>query len=135
MINERFDRLMDDLDEAYKTNNLAEISRINSIIMGDLEVSVSESTLDYDFIESIKGKTVHKTLKKFIKEGGLSKTDVLKLISSLTTHLIIESDVRGKDINLYPINVFSDNVSKLIKEEVGVDDVQKFLHSRYGRFI
>jgi hypothetical protein len=131
----RFDELMDLLEIAYKNNDVNEVNRINSLIMGDLEVEVSESVLDYEFVESLRGKTVYKTLKKFIKEGDMGRSEVAKLVSSLVTHLIIESGVRSRDMKDYPIKILVDMVINLVSDEVSVSEVKRFLQNRYGRFI
>jgi hypothetical protein len=130
-----FNELLVKLDEAYKDNNVTEINRINSLIMGDLGIALNESALDFEFMESIKGKTVYKNLKKFVKEDSMDSSDVLKLLSSLVTHLIIESSVRNKELNDYPIKILNRMIDKIVSDKEMISDAKEFLHSRYGRFI
>lgn len=132
----KFEKLLNDLEKAYADNNVAEVNRINALLMGDLEVSVSESALDFELMESVKGKAVSKTLEKFIiKEETLKKGDVLKLLSSLVTHIIIESEVKKKDLNNYPIKILLNLIDGIVVDEGVIKDAKKFLYDRYGRFI
>jgi hypothetical protein len=125
-----FDELMNLLEQAYKDNNVSEVNRINNLIMNGLEVVVSESSLDYEFIESIRGKTVFKSLVKLVREDTMDKHDVLKLFSSLVTHLVIESDLKKKDIKNYPIMM-----DRMVVDERVMVDAKKFICDRYKRFI
>jgi len=131
----KFDELMNQLEVAYKENNVTEMNRLNTLIMEGLEVSVSESSLDFEFIESIRGKNVYKGLCKVIDEKQkVDAVDTLKLISSLVTHLVIESEVKKKDIKNYPIKLFTDMISGIVTEGK-IEDAQRFLRDKYGRFI
>ena len=131
----QFDVLMNQLEEAYRKNDLTEINRINALVMNGLEITISESALDYELIESLRGKVVYKNLVKLINENSLAKHDTLKLISSLITHLIIESEVRSKDLKNYPITILIDVLRKAVVDEGKIEDAQKFLRDRYSRFI
>jgi hypothetical protein len=134
--NNRLDELMNLLENAYKENNVKEINRIDSLIMEGLEVSITESSLDYEFIESIKNKAVYKNLVKHLNEDiGINKHDTLKFLSSMVTHLIIESEVRRKDLNNYPIKLFLDMIQRVSNEGGNIRDVKEFLQNRYGRFV
>jgi hypothetical protein len=134
--NNKLDELMDKLSSAYANNNLKEINRINSLIMEGLEVNITESALDYEFIESIRNKAVYKNLVKHIRENFCyKKHDTLKFLSSMVTHLIIESELKDKELNNYPIKLFLDMIHRLASEGGSIQDVKEFLQNRYGRFI
>lgn len=130
-----FNSMLELLDKAHKENDVTEINRVNSMIMESLGITTNESALDYEFMESIKGKAVYKNLKKFIREDSMSKEDVLKLLSSLTTHLIIESSLKNKCLQYYPIKILNRMIDDLISNEEMIPDVKNFLHDRYNRFI
>lgn len=130
----RFIELMGELDIAYKNNDVKEVNRINSLIMSGLEVTATESTLDYDFIESIKGKKIYEGLKDVLKKD-LSSHDVIKVMSSIVTHLVIESKVRNKSLKEYPIKLFLNMIERIVNDEGKIEDAKKFIHDRYGRFI
>jgi hypothetical protein len=131
------DSLFGQLDEAYKKGDTVEINRINQEIMSSLGNHVTESSVDYDFIRNIEGKPVYKTLSKFIGGDSLDEREVAKLLSSLVTHMIIESTVSDKDIKNYPVRSFINSIDKLIYDREGVqlDDIRKFLQERYSRFL
>jgi hypothetical protein len=134
--NNKLDELMNMLEKSYKENDIKEINRINSLIMEGLEVNITESSLDFEFIESIKNKSVYKNLVKHIKENVcIQKHDTLKFMSSMVTHLIIESEVKNKDLSNYPIKLFLDMINRLANEGGNIQDVKEFLRSRYERFI
>lgn len=132
----KMDEMMDMLEKAYKDNDIKEVNRINCVIMEGLEININESTLDFEFIESIRNKAVYKNLCKLIKEDKLEDIhDNLKFLSSMVTHLIIESDIKNKDLKNYPIKIFLDMINRIVNEEGNAKDVKEFLQNRYGRFI
>lgn len=125
---------MNQIEEAYKSNNVTEINRLNSIIMSGLDVTISESAVDFEFIESIKGKAVYKSLVKVVRGEAMGLHETLKLLSSLVTHLIIESDSKNKELRGYPIKLFSDMIEKIVVEGE-IEDAKKYLRNKYGKFI
>jgi hypothetical protein len=130
----KFNELMELLDSAYKNNDVSEVNRINNLIMNGLEVQASESSLDYEFIESIKGKKIYEGIKDVLKKD-ISRNDMLKVLSSIVTHLIIESKVRNRNIQDYPIKLFLSMIERIVNDEGKIEDAKKFIHNKYGHFI
>ena len=92
--------LFNELSEAVRSGNVEEIEKLKRKI---LLVGRDES-LDKNFINSIKGKTLYKNLNRFIHNQDIDNYECAKMITSLITHLIIESMVRGSDIRNYPLS-------------------------------
>ena len=92
--------LFNELSEAVRSGNVEEIEKLKRKI---LLVGRDES-LDKNFINSIKGKTLYKNLNRFIHNHDIDNYECAKMITSLITHLIIESMVRGSDIRNYPLS-------------------------------
>jgi hypothetical protein len=130
----KIEKILELLEDAYKRSDIVEINKLNVLVYEGLDSVVSESSLDFELLESIKNKTIYKTLCKSIHEG-VSKHNLLKMLSSLVTHMIIESECRNKNITNYPIEIFQGMISKLLKDEVTIDETRKFLQDKYGRFL
>ena len=78
--------LFNELSEAVRSGNVEEIEKLKRKI---LLVGRDES-LDKNFINSIKGKTLYKNLNRFIHNQDIDNYECAKMITSLITHLIIE---------------------------------------------
>lgn len=124
---------MKDLDIAFSSGDPEEVKRINKKIHSHL-YGVKDDTLDSDFIDSIRGKAVYKSLKKSSVGEGLSEEDNLKMLSSLVTHLVIESSLRGVDLKEYPVKDILSAVNKIVYEGDSGHDIRDFLRERYSGF-
>ena len=124
--------LFEKLNEAIKAGNTEEIERIKKeILMGDRDVQ-----LDEHLINSLNGKSIYKNIRKIIKEKeGISEADYAKVISSLITHAIIESEGTGNSYQSYGIDDMYSLLGKFITgDEDASEDAKKFIISRYSEF-
>ncbi len=128
--------LLKELDIAYAENNLLRINEINSNLMKEIGVKVGESSIDFEFINSINGKPVYNNLVKIIENKNLSNKSIAKTLTSLVTHMIIESEVKGVEIDNFPVKNILETVQSLLYNE-GFDrgEVVEFLSEKYRKFI
>lgn len=128
-VNELYDRLQ----EAVTNEDHAMIEKLHHQILN----FGRDTSIDEAFIQSIKGKTLGKNLKRIIKEdANFSYNDYTKIISSLITHAIIESEISGKSLDDYAIKEMYILLGKLINENEGaVSDVKEFITERYEEFM
>jgi cellulose synthase/poly-beta-1,6-N-acetylglucosamine synthase-like glycosyltransferase len=129
------DDYLADLDRAYAAGDVDEVMRINKLIYESLGDIVSESSLDYELINSLKGKAIYKNLVKAINGDELKKYDLIKLLSSLITHITIECDLKGKNLKDFPIKTLLNSLDTLVYGDGGEDNVKKFLREKYSRYI
>lgn len=125
--------LFEKLNEAVASGNQEEIDRIKrEILLGGRDTSIDEN-----FMKSIEGKALYKNVRSLIKEGvEKSKYDYAKIVSSLITHAIIESEKSGKSYNDYGINEMYVVLGKLISgDEDAINETKNFISSRYSEFI
>ena len=125
--------LFDKLNEAVSRGDQSEIDRIKKeILLGGRDTSIDEN-----FMKSIEGKTLYKNVKSLIKEGTVKSTqDYTKIVSSLITHAVIESEKSGKSYSDYGINEMYVILGKLITgDENAINETKNFLSSRYAEFI
>ena len=125
--------LFDKLNEAMSRGDQSEIERIKKeILLGGRDTSIDEN-----FMKAIEGKTLYKNVKSLIKEGTVKSTqDYTKIISSLITHAVIESEKSGKSYSDYGINEMYIILGKLITgDENAINETKNFLSSRYSEFI
>ena len=125
--------LFDKLNEAMSRGDQSEIERIKKeILLGGRDTSIDEN-----FMKAIEGKTLYKNVKSLIKEGTVKSTqDYTKIISSLITHAVIESEKSGKSYSDYGINEMYVILGKLITgDENAINETKNFLSSRYSEFI
>ena len=125
--------LFEKLNEAVASGNQEEIDRIKKeILLGGRDTSIDEN-----FMKSIEGKALYKNVRSLIKEGvEKSKYDYAKIVSSLITHAVIESEKSGKSYNDYGINEMYVVLGKLISgDEDAINETKNFISSRYSEFI
>ncbi len=134
--NEHIEALLKDMDVAYNQNNLTKINEINNELMRAIGVKVSEASVDFEFINSIRGKPVFNNLTKIVEDKNLSNHSLAKTVTSLITHMIIESEVKEIDINVFPVKNFLGIVEKLLYDEsYDRSDLVAFLSDKYSKFI
>lgn len=125
--------LFDALQDAITQGDLVGAQRIQAkILRGSRDTSLDENLLD-----SIKGKVLYKSILKIISDTpDLSISWYIKVISSLLTHNVIESEVTKNSLNSYPIKELYVVLGNLISSKEGaVDDAKVFIKDRYGELI
>jgi hypothetical protein len=136
MDNRDLNDLLAKLDKAFESGDIAEITRINAEIYKNLGNTIVESSLDLEFINSIKDKAVYKNLKKFINGVTNDKLEVIKLLSSLVTHMTIECQIKGQEMKKYPIKGLINAVDSLVYGEVGsLDEYRQYLREKYEKYM
>lgn len=98
-------------------------------------MSGRDISIDIDFINSIKGKTLYKTMLKSVKhDNNMTFLDYEKMVSSLITHCLIEVQVKNRDVNDYPVRELYVLLGKFVndeKKDMAVDDCKSFIQDRY----
>jgi hypothetical protein len=127
------ENLFDKLNEAITSGNTDEVERIKKqILLGGRDTSIDEN-----FIKSIQGKTLFKNVRSLIKEGTVkSEYDYAKILSSLITHAIIQSEKTGTPYKEYGVNEMYVILGKFISgDEDAINETKNFISSRYSEFI
>lgn len=120
------------LDEACLSGDVEEIKRINDVIVGNINGTIV-CNLDEELILSIKNKPVHTNLLKVLK-GDVTDSVVAKVLSSLVTHMIIESEVKGRELSKFPVSEMLDLIKDLVSGGKSRGDIVDFLRERFGKF-
>lgn len=125
--------LYDKLQEAVTNEDHGMIEKLHHQILN----FGRDTSIDESFIQSIKGKTLGKNLKRIIKEdNGFSYNDYTKIVSSLITHAVIESELSERSLDDYAIKEMYILLGKLINKNEGViDEVKEFVAERYEEFM
>lgn len=127
--------LLEELSAAIESGNQEEIDRVKrKLLLADRDLSIDE-----DFIESIKGKTLYKNIVKSVNEDStMEYLDYSKMVSSMITHCIIESQVKGKSLDDYPIKelyvILGSFINSKDSEEESVIKCKNFINERYSQF-
>lgn len=129
----QLDELYAKLQEAVTEGDHDTISRIQKKILN----MGRDSSIDESLMRSVSGKTLGKNIKRIIKEdNGFSEMDYAKIVSSLITHAIIESEASGKSLDDFSIKEMYIILGKFInKSEGAVDDIKEFVTERYEEFL
>lgn len=125
--------LFDRLNEAITNGNTEEAEKIKKqILLGGRDTSIDEN-----FIKSIQGKTLYKNVRSLIKEGSVrNEYDYAKILSSMITHAIIESEKSGKPYSDYGVNEMYVILGKFISgDNSAINETKEFISSRYSEFI
>lgn len=129
------DTLLAELDDAILRGDVDKVNRINIEINKALGGTVSESAHDYELLNNLKGKTIFGNLSKVINGEEVSNLFLVKLLSSLITHMAIESEKSNKDIKKFPIRTFMSAIDGLIfQDNYDRSEIIEFLDNRYGKF-
>ena len=126
--------LFDELQKAISEGNKEEIERVQRKIL----LAGRDESIDEDFINSIKGKTLHKNISRIaLDEKDFTNEEYMKIISSLITHNIIESEKTGKSLQDYPIKELYVILGNFINEGNGdaVNECKRFVKERYTQFL
>lgn len=126
--------LFEELQKAISNGDNAEVERIQrKILLEDRDDSIDEG-----FINSIKGKTLCKNIYRIASgERDFTNEEYMKIVSSLITHNIIESEQTGKSMQDYPIKELYVILGKFINEGNGdaADECKRFIQERYVKFL
>ena len=124
----------DELSEAIRSGNKEEIERVKRKIL----LASRDESIDMDFIEEIKGKTLYKNLVKFLGGEEFDNYSCAKMITSLITHFIIEAQLKGNKLINYPLSdlyiVLGDFISNPESEKFK-DSCKNVLYDRYSGFL
>ena len=120
-----------ELQEAISRQDSEAIERIQrKILLGNRDESIDEN-----FIASIKGKTIHKNIARIIDGKEFTDSEYAKIISSLITHTIIESEQTGRKLDDYPIKELYILLGNFINEGNGAYECKRFIQERYSQFL
>lgn len=125
--------LFQQLNEAIDSGDLEEMEKLRKQILSGCRDDKVEEAL----MQSLKGKQIYKNIAG-VCEGSreLSKHDYMKMISSLITHSIIESEVREVDLSELPIKELYVILGDMINGSEGaVNNVQEYIKERYSKFL
>lgn len=123
--------LFKDLQEAISRQDPEAIERIQrKILLGNRDESIDEN-----FIISLKGKTIHKNLARIVEGREFTDSEYAKIISSLITHTIIESEQTGRSLDDYPIKELYILLGNFINEGNGANECKRFIQERYSQFL
>lgn len=121
-----------ELQRAYDSGDLKEVERIQRKIL----LAGRDESIDENFIASIKGKTLSKSVQRILDNREYTESEYAKIVSSLITHNIIESEKTGRGFDDYPIRELYILLGNIINGEDGaIDECKKFVKERYGRFL
>ena len=134
--------LFEELEKAINDKDSDKIEKLRRRILLDDR----DEALDRDFIESVKGngsrnKTLYVNMKKAVNsEVREDWIWYAKLVSSLITHILIESQVRGRDLSEYPIADLYSLLGDFILNRDGsvessIEKCIDFINTRYFSFI
>lgn len=128
------DSYLDELNEAIKSGNQEEIDRIKrKILLADRDESI-----DKNFIEEIKGKTLYKTLVRFLSGDERDNYNCAKMITSFITHCIIEAQIKGNDLKVYPLSELYVVLGEFVSNpnsETFKSKCRDILYDRYSQFL
>ena len=133
--------ILRELERAVRENDPEKIERLRRrLLLDDRDESV-----DKDFVDSIRGngsrnKTLYVNLRKALNQN--IKEDWIwyaKLVSSLITHILIESQVRDRDIRDYPIvelySLLGDFILNKEDRDITIGKCMDFINTRYFSFV
>lgn len=127
--------LLEELSKAIESGNQEEIDRVKrKLLLADRDLSIDE-----DFIESIRGKTLYKNIVKSVNEDNtMDYLDYAKMVSSILTHCIIESQVRDRSVDDYPIKelyvILGSFINNKDSEDESIAKCKDFINERYLQF-
>lgn len=95
-----------------------------------------DKELDRDLINSIKDKTLGKSIRKILRDDEIDREFCMKTISSLLTHIIIEAGIRERSPDDYSIREVYVILGGFVNDKAdAVQDAKKFISDRYAEFM
>lgn len=125
--------LFNKLNKAIQEGNQSEVERLKEEIL----LAGRDKSIDQNFIQNIRSKTLCKNLKRIINSGDVSTSSCAKIVSSLITHVLIEKDtnnVNSDDLGIKELYVILGGFVNG-DEENAVNAAKKFITSRYSEFL
>lgn len=124
--------LFEELQNAINKGDYDEAERVKKRIL----LESRDTSIDERFIESIKGKTLSKNLSRIIEGKEFTNNEYMKIVSSLITHSIIESEQTGRSLEDYPIHEMYIILGNFINNgKDAVDECKRFIKERYGNLL
>ncbi len=126
--------LFEELQEAIVSGNQKEVEKIQRKIL----LAGRDESIDEDFVNSIKGKTLYKSISRIANnEKEFTEMEYMKIVSSLITHNIIESEKTGKSMQDYPIKELYVLLGSFVNNGNGdaVNECKRFICERYSQFL
>lgn len=124
--------LFEELQKAINVGDYDEVERIKRRIL----LENRDTSIDERFIASIKGKTLAKNLSRIVEGREFTNNEYMKIISSLITHSIIESEQTGRGLSDYPIHEMYIILGNFINNgKDAVDECKRFITERYGNLL
>ena len=132
------DKYLEELDQAYVAGDVEKIREINDKILKEGSSESGEKVneeYDREFIREMDGKALCKNMKR-VMEGTAERLEVVKMLSSLITHLVIECQKKEREMGEYPIRKALGYLEEEVKwGSMDKGEVSEFIRERYGRFI
>lgn len=124
--------LMEEFQKALQSGDYDKVEQLRK----DILLEGRDKSIDANFIASIKGKTLSKNLSRMVNGQDFTRFECMKIVSSLITHSIIESELTGIDLEEYPIHDLYILLGNLINDTPeSLQDCRKFVTSRYREFL
>lgn len=128
------DKILNELQEAIMSGDKERADKLRrKLLLADRDESIDEA-----FIEALKGKTIYRSIRKISedKENDMSYIKCSKVVSSLITHMLIESERTGNSVKDYPIQELYIILGKFVNEDGGaVNEFREFIQERYQQFL
>lgn len=123
-----YSRLKDAIDSG---DSQAIIDAKNALLLAGRDKSI-----DKNLIESVKDKTLGKSLKRIVNNEDVDKLFCMKSISSLLTHIVIEADINDRNLDEYSIKELYVILGGFVNDkENAIYDAKKFISDRYAEFL
>ena len=94
-----------------------------------------DDSIDENFMSSLKGKTLNKNISRIVEGREFTEAEYAKIISSLITHTIIESEQTGRSLDDYPIKEMYILLGNFINEGHGANECKRFIKERYSKYV
>ena len=125
-----FNSFMKRLQEAISSGDVDEVNRLKESFLNN-----SNPTTDENLIKALRGKPLYKNLKKIALNQVTDRNTILKTLSSLITHTIIESEKTSTPLHDFAVDEMYILLGKLLGEEGVEDEVQRFISSRFSTYL
>ena len=123
-----YSRLKDAIDSG---DSQAIIDAKNALLLAGRDKSI-----DKNLIESVKDKTLGKSLKRIVNNEDVDKLFCMKSISSLLTHIVIEADINDRNLDEYSIKELYVILGGFVNDkENAIYDAKKFISDSYAEFL
>ena len=95
-----------------------------------------DKEIDRNLINSIKSKTLGKSIKRIVNNEDVDRSFCMKTLSSLITHIIIEAEIQNRSLDDYSIKELYVVLGGFVNDkEDAVQNAKKFISDRYAEFL